>query len=92
MFPNEPASCEANVVLGCQAGIRKRGGERTAMEGESVLLETNHLRCPACFLIRDQTPKHFTCTLTRCPRVFLDVTPPGVQIPTGVRIEARNPK
>jgi hypothetical protein len=62
------------------------------MQNESALLRTNHLRCPACFLIRDLTPKHFTCTLTRCPRVFLDVTPPGAPMPTGVRIEPHNPK
>ena len=68
------------------------GGERMAMEQESVLLKTNHLRCPACFLIRDLTPKYFTCTLTRCPRVFLDVTPPGLPTPAGVRIEPHNPK
>jgi hypothetical protein len=34
------------------------------------------LRCPACFLVQDFTVKNFTCTLTRCPRVFVNIKPP----------------
>lgn len=66
--------------------------EGMTMQRESVLLRTNYLRCPACFLVRDLTPKNFTCTLTRCPRVFLDIAPPGVPTLTGARLEPQNPK
>lgn len=66
--------------------------EGMTMQRESVLLKTNYLRCPACFLVRELTPKSFSCTLTRCPRVFLEVTPPGVPTPTGIRIETENAK
>jgi hypothetical protein len=27
-------------------------------------------------VIRDATPKEFTCTLSRCPRLFLNIDPP----------------
>jgi hypothetical protein len=66
--------------------------EGMAMLSESARLKANHLRCPACFLIRDLTPKGFTYTLTRCPRVFLNVIPPSASTPTGVPIEPQNPK
>jgi len=66
--------------------------ERMIMQRESVLLKSNSLRCPACFLVRDLTPKNFTCTLTRCPRVFLSVNPPGVPTPAVTRIVPQNPK
>jgi hypothetical protein len=62
------------------------------MQSESVLLNNHYLRCPACFLIRDLTPKSFICNLTRCPRVFIDITPPGVPTPTGLRIQPPSSK
>jgi hypothetical protein len=33
------------------------------------------LRCPACYMIQDYTLRDFRCTLTRCPRVFVNIQP-----------------
>ena len=49
--------------------------------------EPGLLRCPACLLIRDFTLKDFTCTLTRCPRTFVNIEPPTGSQPAGVRVE-----
>jgi hypothetical protein len=45
------------------------------------------LRCPACLLVQDFTVKNFTCTLTRCPRVFVRLNPATGSHPAGVRVE-----
>ena len=39
-------------------------------------------RCPVCFIIRDAMPKEFTCRLSRCPRVFVNIQPPAGSLPT----------
>ena len=45
---------------------------------------------PACFIIRDAMPKEFACNLTRCPRVFSNVTPPNGLQPAGAsRVEVK---
>jgi excisionase family DNA binding protein len=42
-------------------------------------------RCPACFLLQDGDLKDFKCSLTRCPRVFVEIEPPPVPPPPAVR-------
>jgi hypothetical protein len=41
-------------------------------------------RCPACLLVQDFAVKDFTCTLTRCPHVFVHLDPPTGSHPAGV--------
>jgi hypothetical protein len=43
-------------------------------------------RCPICFMIRDALPKGFTCALSYCPRVFINIQPPNGSQPA-VRVE-----
>jgi hypothetical protein len=38
-------------------------------------------RCPACFIVRDATPKDFACRLGRCPRSFVLLKPPAGSLP-----------
>lgn len=35
-------------------------------------------RCPACLLLQDCDLKDFRCSLTRCPRVFVQIEPTPV--------------
>lgn len=35
-------------------------------------------RCPACFLLQECDLKDFKCSLTRCPRVFVEIEPTPV--------------
>jgi hypothetical protein len=44
------------------------------------------LRCPACHMIQDYTLRDFRCTLTRCPRVFVNIQPSNRSQPA-VRVE-----
>ena len=41
-------------------------------------------RCPACLLVQDFAVKGFTCTLTRCPHVFVRLDPSAGSSPVGV--------
>ena len=50
---------------------------RRALMAHSPERKPGALRCPACLLIRDHMAKDFTCTLSRCPRVFVSIDPQG---------------
>ena len=45
-------------------------------------------RCPACYMIQDYILRDFRCTLTRCPRVFVNIQPSNRSQPA-VRVEPR---
>ena len=40
-------------------------------------------RCPACFLVQGVPLRGFSCTLTRCPRTFIDIQPSNKVEPAG---------
>ena len=66
MKKDDQRTCSAHVIeqriRGLQASKQRHG----------------LLRCPACFLVQDLALKGFTCILSRCPRVFVNVGPPSV--------------
>ena len=66
--------------------VGKVNSDQRAARGRELGL----LRCPACLLIRDLTPKGLTCTLSRCPRsfVYLDTVEPRGAAGVPVKPEA----
>ncbi len=52
-------------------------GDRRAKPQATIEAKRGLLRCPACFLVDGVPLLHFTCTLTRCPRVFINIKPPA---------------
>ena len=44
------------------------------------------LRCPVCFLVEGVPLRGFSCTLTRCPRTFIDIQPSN-KVEPAVRVE-----
>ena len=59
---------------------------KNAVRSDSAVRKSA-FRCPACLLVQDLTVKNFTCTLTRCPRVFVRLDPPTGSHPAGVCVE-----
>lgn len=62
---------------------------RSQIRRESMENARGRLRCPACYMIQDCTLKGFACSLSRCPRIFVDIAPRnGSQpaVPVGLEV------
>jgi len=44
------------------------------------------MRCPACYAVKEHLQKGFACSLSRCPRIFVNTQPPAGSQPAGVRV------
>ena len=69
--------------MGTKEGDRRA---RRIQSQASIEAKRGLLRCPACFRVDGVPLLHFTCTLTRCPRTFIDVQPSN-KIEPAVRVE-----
>jgi hypothetical protein len=58
---------------------------RSLIKRQSVERERGLMRCPACYAVKDHLLKGFACSLSRCPRVFVNIQPPAASQPAGVR-------
>jgi hypothetical protein len=56
---------------------------KNAYRHETAPQRLNPLRCPACYMIQGCTLRDFSCTLTRCPRTFIDIQPSNKVAPAG---------
>jgi hypothetical protein len=53
------------------SALRRRGLQANEERRRSLL------RCPACYAVKDHLQRGFTCSLSRCPRVFANIQPPS---------------
>ena len=58
------------------------------IQASQASMEAKHclLRCPVCFLKEGVALRGFSCTLTRCPRIFIDIQPSN-KVEPAVRAE-----
>ena len=61
--------------------METKGDDRRARREAVFEAKRGLLRCPACFLVQGVTLQGFACTLTRCPRTFIDIQPPSGSLP-----------
>jgi hypothetical protein len=69
--------------------VETKGADRRARRIQSqasIEAKRDLLRCPACFRVDGVPLLHFRCTLTRCPRRFVNIQPPNGSQPL-VRVE-----
>jgi hypothetical protein len=55
--------------------VETKGADRRARREASFEPKRGLLRCPACFLVEGVSLRGFSCSLSRCPRTFIDIQP-----------------
>ena len=64
--------------------METKGGDRRARRVQSqasIEAKRGLLRCPVWFLVEGVPLRGFSCTLTRCPRTFIDIQPSNMVEP-----------
>ena len=57
-------------------GVDRRA-RRAQMSQASIEAKRGLMRCPACSAVKDHLLRGFTCTLTRCPEIFVYLDAPA---------------
>jgi hypothetical protein len=66
--------------------VETKGNDQRARREAIFEAKRGLLRCPVCFLVEGVPLRGFSCTLTRCPRTFIDVQPSN-KVEPAVRVE-----
>ena len=71
------------------SAVETKGTDRRARRirsQASIEAKRGLLRCPVCFLVEGVPLRGFSCTLTHCPRTFIDIQPSS-KVEPAVRVE-----